>query len=157
MPRHDAWSESETLAIISRHAHREGPLLPILHDVQKQFGHVPDDAVRVIAEALNLSRAEVWGTFTFYHDFRDAPAGKRVLKLCRSEACQAVGGDRLAARAERHLGIACGETTRDGRATLEAVYCLGLCHSAPAAMLGDRLHALLDEPKLDALLEALED
>jgi len=142
--------------IIARHASRPGPLMPILHDLQQQFGYVPESAIPMIADALNLSRAEVWGTFTFYHDFREAPAGKRVLKLCRSEACQAVGGDRLAARAERQLGIACGETTGDGRTTLEAVYCLGLCHSAPAAMLGDKLHALLDEPKLDALLEELE-
>ena len=142
--------------IIARHASRPGPLMPILHDLQHQFGYVPESAISMIADALNLSRAEVWGTFTFYHDFREAPAGKRVLKLCRSEACQAVGGDRLAARAERHLGISCGETTGDGRATLEAIYCLGLCHSAPAAMLGDKLHALLDEPKLDALLEELE-
>ncbi len=142
--------------IIARHASRPGPLMPILHDLQQQFGYVPESAIPMIADALNLSRAEVWGTFTFYHDFREAPAGKRVLKLCRSEACQAVGGDRLAARAERKLGIACGETTGDGRTTLEAVYCLGLCHSAPAAMLGDKLHALLDEPKLDALLEELE-
>jgi len=142
--------------IIARHASLPGPLMPILHDLQQQFGYVPESAIPMIADALNLSRAEVWGTFTFYHDFREAPAGKRVLKLCRSEACQAVGGDRLAARAERQLGIACGETTGDGRTTLEAVYCLGLCHSAPAAMLGDKLHALLDEPKLDALLEELE-
>jgi len=142
--------------IIARHASRPGPLMPILHDLQHQFGYVPESAIPMIADALNLSRAEVWGTFTFYHDFREAPAGKRVLKLCRSEACQAVGGDRLAARAERQLRIACGETTGDGRTTLEAVYCLGLCHSAPAAMLGDKLHALLDEPKLDALLEELE-
>jgi len=142
--------------IIARHSSRPGPLMPILHDIQHQFGYVPESAIPMIADALNLSRAEVWGTFTFYHDFREAPAGKRVLKLCRSEACQAVGGDRLAARAERHLGISCGQTTEDGRTTLEAVYCLGLCHSAPAAMLGDKLHALLDEPKLDAILEELE-
>ena len=152
----DARDRGDIAQIIARHASRPGPLMPILHDLQHQFGYVPESAIPMIADALNLSRAEVWGTFTFYHDFREAPAGKRVLKLCRSEACQAVGGDRLAARAERQLGIACGETTGDGRTTLEAVYCLGLCHSAPAAMLGDKLHALLDEPKLDALLEELE-
>lgn len=153
MPRHDAWSESETLAIVSRHAHREGPLLPILHDVQKQFGHVPEGAVRVIAEALNLSRAEVHGCVTFYHDFRSAPAGRYVLKMCRAEACQAMGSDALVKRAEERIGTECGSTTNDGRVTLEAVYCLGLCANAPSAMLDGRLVGRLDLDKLEAILD----
>ncbi len=108
----------------------------------------------MIAEALNLSRAEIHGTVTFYHDFRKEPPGRRVLKLCRAESCQAAGGDALAARAEDKLGCRMGGTTADRRVTLEAVYCLGLCHSSPAAMLDhDKVYGMLDEEKLDALLK----
>ncbi|CFX45068.1 Formate dehydrogenase subunit gamma [Candidatus Filomicrobium marinum] len=152
MPRHDAWNESETLAIVSRHAHREGPLLPILHEVQETFGCVPEAAVPVIAQALNLSRAEVHGCVTFYHDFRDAPAGHYVLKVCRAEACQAMGCESLVKKAEDRIGVACGETTPDGRVTLEAVYCLGLCATAPSAMFDGRLIGRLDVEKLEAIL-----
>ena len=113
----------------------EGAALPILHALQETFGCVPDAAVPLVAEALNLSRAEIHGTVTFYHDFRNEPPGRRVLKLCRAESCQAAGGDALAARAEAKLGVKMGETTPDARVTLEPVYCLGLCHSSPAAML----------------------
>lgn len=153
MPRHDAWNESETLAIVSRHAHREGPLLPILHEVQETFGYVPEDAVPVIAQALNLSRAEVHGCVTFYHDFRDAPAGRYVLKVCRAEACQAMGCESLVKKVEDRIGVACGGTTRDGRVTLEAVYCLGLCATAPSAMFDGRLIGRLDVEKLEAILD----
>lgn len=153
MIRHDTWSEAETLEIVSRHAHREGPLLPILHDVQETFGCVPSAAVPVIAQALNLSRAEVHGCVTFYHDFRDVPAGRCVLKICRAEACQSMGGEALVKRAEERTGTACGETSRDGRVTLEAVYCLGLCANAPSAMLDGRLIGRLDTDELEALLD----
>jgi formate dehydrogenase subunit gamma len=152
MARTADWSEVETVAIVGRHAHREGPLLPILHEVQEAFGYVPRDAVPVIAEALNLSRAEVWGVVSFYHDFRHAPPGRHVLKLCRAEACQSMGGEALVARAEARLGIACGGTSADG-ITLEAIYCLGLCATSPSAMLDGRVHARLNPAKLDALLE----
>ena len=94
------WSEAETLAIVARHRDREGPLLPILHAVQEAFGHVPKAAIPVIAEALNLSRAEVYGVVTFYHDFRSSPAGRHVLKLCRAEACQSMGCEALGAGAQ---------------------------------------------------------
>ena len=97
--------------IIARYRHLEGATLPILHALQETFGCVPDEAVPLVAEALNLSRAEIHGIVTFYHDFRKAPAGRRVLKLCRAESCQAAGGDALAARAEAKLGVAMGETT----------------------------------------------
>jgi formate dehydrogenase subunit gamma len=106
----------------------------------------------MIAQALNLSRAEVHGVFTFYHDFRHKPAGKHVLKLCRAEACQAAGGDALTARAEAKLGVAIGNTTADERVTLEPIYCLGLCATAPSAMLDGRLVGRLDEKRLDALV-----
>ncbi len=127
-------------------------MLPILHALQEAFGHVPEAAVRMVAEALNLSRAEVHGVVTFYHDFRDAPAGRHVLKLCRAEACQAAGGDALAARAEARLGVAMGATAPDGDVTLEPVYCLGLCATAPSAMIDGRLVGRLDQQRLDALL-----
>src|ERR1700724_1724651 len=106
----------------------------------------------MIASALHLSRAEVLGVFTFYHDFRPQPAGQHVLKLCRAEACQAAGGDALAARAEAKLGIAIGSTTADARVTLEPIYCLGLCATAPSAMLDGRLVGRLNEARIDALV-----
>src|ERR1700734_1125557 len=100
----------------------DGPLLPILHALQEEFGYIDEAAEPLIAAALNRSRAEIHGVVTFYHDFRHAPAGRHVLKLCRAEACQAAGGDALAARAESRLGIALGNTTADGRITVEPVY-----------------------------------
>ncbi len=151
MERTAAWSEAETLEIVGRNAHREGPLLPILHEVQDTFGHVPRTALPVIAKALNLSRAEVYGVATFYHDFREVPAGRHVLKLCRAEACQSMGCEALVARAEAALGTACGTTSVDG-VTLEAVYCLGLCATSPSAMLDGRPVARLDPARLDALI-----
>jgi len=108
--------------------------------------------VPIIAEALNLSRAEVHGVVTFYHDFKSEPRGRHVLKLCRAEACQAAGGDALAARAEAALGVTIGGTTPDRRVTLEPVYCLGLCATAPSAMLDGRVVGRLDETRLDALV-----
>ena len=130
-----AWNEAQGNQIIQRHAGREGALLPILHDIQGAFGHVPSEAVPVIAQALNLTRAEVHGVVTFYHDFRDRPAGRHVLKLCRAEACQSVDGEALAEQVLAHFGIGWGGTTPDGRITIEATYCLGLCASGPSALL----------------------
>lgn len=127
-------------------------MLPILHDIQHAFGCVPEEAVPLIAKAMNLSRAEVHGVVTFYHDFRREPAGRHVLRLCRAEACQAAGGQTLAERAERLLGIGFGDTSADGSVTLEAVYCLGLCATAPTAMLDGRVVGRLDDARLDALL-----
>ncbi|HMN87756.1 MAG TPA: formate dehydrogenase subunit gamma [Bauldia sp.] len=132
--------------------HLDGALMPILHDLQATFGHVDPAAEPIIAEVLNLTRAEVHGVLTFYHDFRRAPAGRRVLRLCRAEACQSAGGEALAARAERALGVATGGTTGDGAVTLEAVYCLGLCAVAPSAILDGRVVGRLDEAGIDALV-----
>jgi len=148
----EAWSAERTAQLIAEHRGLEGPLLPILHAIQHAFGCVPEQAVPIIAEALNLSRAEVHGVATFYHDFRQQPAGRHVLKLCRAEACQAAGGDALAARAEARLGVRFGDTTQDGRVTLEPVYCLGLCSVSPSAMIDGRVVARIDDRKLDALL-----
>jgi formate dehydrogenase subunit gamma len=153
MPRCEPWTPERASEIIARYRHLEGATLPILHALQEAFGCVPEDAVPLVAEALNLSRAEVHGTITFYHDFRKEPPGRRVLKLCRAESCQAAGGDALAARTELKLGVTMGETTLDGRVTLEPVYCLGLCHSSPAAMLDKEVFGMLDEDKLDRLVK----
>lgn len=130
--------------IIAAHAGREGPLLPILHDVQVEYGHVSEAAVRAIAQALNLSRAEVHGVVSFYHDFHSEPDARPVLKLCRAEACQARGVEALAAGLVEH-----------SRVKVEAVYCLGLCAVGPNAMVGSKVHARLDAAKLGALVEAL--
>lgn len=130
--------------IIAAHAGREGPLLPILHDVQAAFGHVSEDAVRAVALALNLSRAEVHGVVSFYHDFHAEADARPVLKLCRAEACQARGVDALAAA-----------LPANHRVNVETVFCLGLCSVGPNAMVGDRVHARLDAAKLGALVEAL--
>ena len=150
--KYAAWNVDRAHALVAEHIDREGPLLPILHAFQEEFGCINSAAERLIALALNISRAEVHGVVTFYHDFRGAPPGRHVLKLCRAEACQAAGGDALAAQAQAQLGIAMGETTPKGGVTLEAVYCLGLCAVAPSAMLDGRLVGRLDEGQLDALL-----
>jgi formate dehydrogenase subunit gamma len=148
-----AWAVPEATALIAELAGMEGALLPVLHALQHRFGFVPDAAVPLVAEALNLSRAEVHGVLTFYHDFRRAPAGRRVVKLCGAEACQARGSRALAADAEAQLGVPMGKTSADGRVTLETVYCLGLCASGPAAMIDDRPVARLDASSLGRLLE----
>jgi formate dehydrogenase subunit gamma len=150
--QYETWSAQRAAQIIAEHREFEGSALPILHAMQETFGCVPEAAEPLIAEALNLSRAEVHGIVTFYHDFKAEPQGRRVLKLCRAEACQAAGGDGLAARAEAKLGTAIGTTTADRAVTLEPVYCLGLCATAPAAMLDDRLVGRLDDRALDALI-----
>ncbi|CAN5904709.1 formate dehydrogenase subunit gamma [soil metagenome] len=130
-----AWSETQANDIILSHAGREGALLPILHDIQSAFGFVPTLAIPVIAHALNLTRAEVHGVVSFYHDFREKPAGRHVLKLCRAEACQSVNGEDLAQQVLDRFNLEWGGTTPDGRLTVEAIYCLGLCASGPSAML----------------------
>lgn len=148
----ESWNADTAADLIRLHAGIQGALLPILHDVQATFGCIPEPAVPMIAEALHLSRAEVHGVVTFYHDFRKEPAGRHVLKLCQAEACQAAGGDAIAARAESKLGMALGNTSPDGRVTFEPIYCLGLCATAPSAMIDGRVVGRLDDQRLDALL-----
>jgi formate dehydrogenase subunit gamma len=133
-------------AIIAAHCEREGPLLPILHDVQRAFGSISEDAIRHVAHALNLSRAEVSGVVGFYHDFRRTAEPLPVVKLCRAEACQARGGDALARWAEQ---------AATGRVAIEAVYCLGLCSVGPSAMIGDEVHARLDSEAFAQLIESV--
>jgi formate dehydrogenase subunit gamma len=151
-PVYEPWNAERGAEIIASLADVEGGTLVILHALQEAFGYVPEPAIPMLASALSLSRAEVHGVFTFYHDFRREPAGRHVLKLCRAEACQAAGGDALAARAEARLGVALGNTTADQRVTLEPIYCLGLCATAPSAMLDGRVVGRLNEARLDALM-----
>jgi formate dehydrogenase subunit gamma len=142
----DSHVQSDRIAeILEAHHRLEGPLLPILHAIQAAFGYVPDSAIPQIAKALTLSKAEVHGVISFYHDFREKPAGRHVLKLCRAEACQAMGADAVAGRIKAALGIDWHETTPDGRVTLEPVFCLGLCACGPAAMIDGRLVGRCDE------------
>jgi formate dehydrogenase subunit gamma len=141
--------------ILHDHKGMEGALLPILHAVQAAFGHVPQAALPIIAKALNLSRAEVHGVMSFYHDFREVPAGRHIVKLCRAEACQAMGADRVAAHAKTRLGVDWHETTANGAVTLEPVFCLGLCACGPAAMIDGKLVGRCDEARLDALLDGV--
>ncbi|MGH7004432.1 MAG: formate dehydrogenase subunit gamma [Alphaproteobacteria bacterium] len=140
------------IGIIDQFKQKEGPLLPILHGLQEEFGYVPEETLPLIANALNISRAEVHGVFTFYHDYRDHPAGRHVLKLCRAEACQSMGGDALADRARALLGIDWHGTTADGAVTLEPVYCLGLCACAPAAMLDGAVLGRLDAGAIEDIV-----
>jgi len=154
MPMQQASTEiaGRTSAIIADLKGLDGPLLPILHGLQEEFGYVPQESLPVIAEALNISRAEVHGVVTFYHDYRAHPAGRHVLKLCRAEACQSMGGDAIAARMQQLLGIGFHETAKDGSVTLEPVYCLGLCACAPSAMLDGEVIGRLDADKLDEIV-----
>jgi formate dehydrogenase subunit gamma len=137
--------------VIARHRAMRGALLPLLHALQEELGYVPDVAVPEIAEALNLSRAEVHGVITFYHDFRRAPAGRHVVKICRAEACQARGGRAIEAAAAERLGVAMGRTRGDGAVTLEPVYCLGLCATGPNALVDGVPLSRVDEAKLDRI------
>lgn len=143
---------AELHRIITEHLSLEGPLLPILHAVQDSFGHVPAEAHAPIADALNITRAELHGVISFYHDFRAEPAGRHVLKICRAEACQSVGGAALAEATLAKLGLDWHGTTGNGAVTVEPVYCLGLCACAPAAMVDDRVVGRVDAARMDKLL-----
>ena len=145
-------------AIVDRLIGLEGPLLPILHEVQHDIGYVPEAALRQIAGRLNISRAEIHGVVTFYHDFRSEPAGRHVVKLCRAEACQSMGSEPLAEYAASKLGlkgkdrVAGKGTSTDKAVTLEPVYCLGLCACGPAALVDGKVVGRLTTQKLDAIL-----
>lgn len=134
---------------------QDGALLPILHAVQDALGHVPKDAVPLIAEALNLSRAEVHGVVTYYHHFRSNQPGRHVVQVCRAEACQACGADALLAQAEKLLGCQTHGTRDDGGVSLEPVFCLGLCALSPAVMVGDQLHGLVTPQKMQQIVADL--
>ncbi len=138
--------------IVAAYQGARGPLLPILHDLHAEYGYIPPDAIALLAHALNLSRAEVWGVLTFYKDFRQAPAGAQVVRLCRAEACQAMGGRRLADHVRARFGIEFGETTADGLVTLDAVYCLGNCALGPSAQIDGNLVGRVDPTRFDSLV-----
>lgn len=151
----EPWSEDRAAEIIAAELGREGAALPILHALQHAFGCVPTDAVPMVAAALNISRAEVHGIVSFYHEFRRTPPGRHVLQVCRAEACQAVGADALADHLRSHLKIDWHGTTTDGAVTLEPVFCLGLCAIGPAGMLDGQPLARLDAGRVETALERL--
>lgn len=150
IPSANAELTARVAAILAQHRHLQGPLLPVLHAVQAAFGHVPQECLPQIADELNISRAEVHGVVSFYHDFRQVPAGKHVVKLCRAEACQAVGADALADHAQARLGVGWHETSRSG-VTLEPVFCLGLCACGPAALVDGAVVGRVDAERFDEI------
>lgn len=148
---HDAVAEA-----IEAHRQCEGPLLPVLHAIQDRLGYIPREAIPAVAHALNVSRADVHGVISFYHDFRTEPAGRHVVRLCRAEACQSVGSEALAAHARARLGVDFHQTSADGVFTLEPVYCLGGCACSPTMMLDGRLYGRVTPERFDRLVAALE-
>lgn len=151
-----ALSLEESLeGIVSDHAGQVGALMPILHAVQERFGFVPEDAIPILARKLNLSRAEVHGVMHFYHDFRKEMPGDHIIQVCRAEACQAMGSVALEEHVKRKLEIDFGETSKDGRFTLEPVYCLGNCACTPSVRIDDDIHARVTPERFDQLLEML--
>jgi formate dehydrogenase subunit gamma len=147
------WDEAFAKSLIADHLHLEGAMLPILHALQDEFGYVDDAAIPLLADALNLSKAEVFGTLSFYHDFRREPAGRRVIKLCRAEACQALGCENLVAHAQSHHHLQMGSTSADGSVTLETVYCLGNCALGPAALVDGENVRRIENTKLSNLID----
>jgi formate dehydrogenase subunit gamma len=149
----EPWTKERGVAVIAGEAAREGATLPILHALLQTFGYIHAEAVPLIAERLNLTRAEVHGVVSFYHDFRRHPPGRHVLRLCRAEACQSLGGDAVASHVRTRLGVDWHETTNDGAVTLEPVFCLGLCAVGPSALLDGNPMGRLDNARIDAALD----
>lgn len=139
--------------IVASLKHKPGALLPILHEVCDTLGHIPENAVPLIAEGLQITRAEVHGVISFYHDFNTQPIGKHRLQICRAEACQARGSRELEHYARERLGIDYHQTTRDGEFTLEPVYCLGNCATGPSVRIGDHIHGRVSAERFDAILD----
>ncbi|HEY4041409.1 MAG TPA: formate dehydrogenase subunit gamma [Rhodopila sp.] len=155
MAEFEPWNSDRADAIIAANLNLEGAALPILHALQGVFGCLPLDAEPLVAAALNLTRAEVHGIVTFYHEFRRTPPGRHVLRVCRAEACQSVGGDQTSAHLRRALGVGWHETTADGAVTIEPVFCLGLCATGPAALVDGRPVGRLNPARVDQMLETL--
>ena len=146
-------STAETIRdIANAGADKPGALLPVLHAVQDQFGYLPEESVPIIADVLNLSRADVHGVITFYHLFRQSPPGEHTLYMCRAEACQSMGANRLIDHARETLAVGFHETTKDGRFSLEPIYCLGNCACAPAVMIDETVHGRVTPARLDELV-----
>jgi formate dehydrogenase subunit gamma len=142
--------------VLESHRNTPGALLPILHEIQDALGYIPRDAVVRVAEALNLSRAEVHGVITYYHDFRSEPPARHVVQVCRAEACQSVGAEALIGQVRERLGCAKQDRSADGRFSVEPVYCLGLCASGPSLMIDERLHARMTQEKFERLASRME-
>lgn len=155
MATYEPWNEDRARAIIADFAGIEGAPLPILHALQAAFGHIPLDAEPLVADALNITRAEVHGIVTFYHEFRREVPGRHVLHVCRAEACQSVGGEALAAHVRKALSVDWHGTTADGAVTLEPVFCLGLCATGPSALLDGNPVGRLNPARIDRMLETL--
>jgi formate dehydrogenase subunit gamma len=151
------WDRTEVESIVERLKERPGALMLILHEVQKRIGHIPRESVPIIAHGLNLSRAEVHGVITFYHDFHTKPRGRHIVKVCRAESCQAMGAEALAAHASGRLGVEFGANTADGEYTLEPVYCLGNCACSPAVMVDEELHGRVSPERFDAIIASLKE
>jgi len=152
MHSYSHWDVGAAQSLIAERQDMPGALLPILHALQDRFGYVDTAAVPLVADALNLSRAEVHGVVSFYHDFRKEPPGRHVVKVCRAEACQSMGCERLVTHIKQRLGIDFHETTGDRRFTLQAVYCLGDCALSPAVMIDGELHGRVDPARFDELV-----
>jgi formate dehydrogenase subunit gamma len=139
-------------AVVETHRGERGALLPILHRLQDEFGYIDPEVVPVLAEELNLSRADVHGVITFYSDFRSDPVGTSTVRLCRAEACQSMGAEKLVADAEQVFGVKVGETTPDRSVTLDQVFCLGNCALGPAAQINNKLYGRVDRSRLVEIL-----
>lgn len=148
-----AWDNERAVTLVEQHKDMPGALLPILHALQEEFGYVDPSVVPVIADALNLSKADVHGTISFYHDFRHHPPGRHVLKMCRAESCQSMGCDAVIGHVEQKLGAKLGETTADGTFTLSAVYCLGNCSLSPAVLLDGKPYGRVSAQVADFLID----
>ncbi len=135
--------------------HKPGALLPILHGIQNRLGYIPPEAVPIIAEALNQSRADIHGVISFYHQFRSTAPGEHIIELCRAEACQAMGSRQLEAHARNTLGLEYHGTTVDRSLTLEPVYCLGNCACAPSVRIDDQIVGRVTPEKFDDLVDQL--
>lgn len=147
-------AQTDTIrTIVTQHAEMAGPLMPILHAVQEYMGYVPASAVSLIADGLNLTRAEVHGVITFYHDFAQSPRGRCRVKICQAESCQAMGSRELTADAEKMLGVKLGETRADGAYSLEPIYCLGMCALSPAMMVNEELHCKVTTAQLQEAVQ----
>ncbi len=151
-----AWDSPLAAGVVDRLKSEAGALLPILHALQETFGYIHADAIGLVAETLNLSRAEVHGVVSFYHDFRDKPPPPLVVKLCCAEACQACGGREAARTLLDHLGADWNQPAHGGAVVVEPVYCLGLCALAPAALIGDTLAAGFDGAELRATVDGAQ-
>ena len=152
----DPTTRDTVIGIVDRLKDKEGALLPVLHDVQRVLGYIPPAAVPVVAECLNLSRAEVHGVISFYHYFRSTPPGRHTLHLCRAEACQSMKAQELESHARQRLGVAFHETSKDGAFSLEPVYCLGNCALSPAMMIDGRLYGRVTPQRFDAVVAEWE-